>query len=499
MQQDINESTSQAEAVMDRAGLVFRSFQHTTGHQRANLLENIAEALEADRSSLVGLAQQESNLPEARLNGELSRTTGQLKLFAGLIREGSWVQAGIDPALPERKPIPRPDIRKMLRPIGPVLVFGASNFPFAFSTLGGDTASALAAGCPVVIKAHPGHPDTSKAVFETAQKAIHKMGLPADILQHVTQTSVQAGIDLVKAKATAAVGFTGSFQAGTALMQAAGKRAVPIQVYAEMSSTNPVVILPDLLQNAPEATAQKLANSVALGVGQFCTNPGLIFITKNGQAKDFLDAFAKAMAANDAAPMLHPGIVENYHNNLQLVLSQAGVDALVEGKDPSGNLLVKPSLATVTADSFIHNSGLKTEVFGPFSLVVVAENHEELLSALSTIEGQLTASIFGTDRDFSDKDRLTPIVDAATAIAGRVIFNEVPTGVEVCHAMVHGGPFPSTSNSHFTSVGSAAILRWTRPVCYQNFPDLLLPEELQNKNPMGIWRQINGDWTKNKL
>lgn len=499
MQHDITASMIDAAEVMDQAREAFLSFQHSTGSQRAQLLEKIAEALEARRPELVATAQKESHLPEARLNGELSRTTGQLKLFASLVREGSWVQASIDPALPDRKPLPRTDIRKMLRPAGPVVVFGASNFPFAFSTLGGDTASALAAGCPVVIKAHPGHPGTSKAAFEAAQDAISALGLPTDILQHVDQTGLQIGIDLVQADATAAVGFTGSFQAGYALMQAARQRAKPIEVYAEMSSTNPVVILPDLLNNNAADTARKLAVSVALGAGQFCTNPGLIFVTRGPQADAFRQAFTAALAATAAAPMLHEGIVENYHNNLQVVLSQAGVETLLEEKDTADGLAATPSLATVTADSFMHNSGLKTEVFGPFSLIIVAEDQQELLSALSTLDGQLTASIFGSDTDLADPAAITPLMDTLTALAGRVIFNEVPTGVEVSHAMVHGGPFPSTSNSHYTSVGTSAILRWVRPVCYQNFPDRLLPAELQNANPLHIWRQVNGDWHKNQL
>lgn len=499
LEHDINDSRILAEAVMNRAQAIFLSFQHCSGNKKAEMLENIAAALEAQRPKLVALAHKESHLPEGRLNGELSRTTGQLKLFADLIREGSWVQASIDPALPDRKPMARTDIRKMLRPIGPVVVFGASNFPFAFSTLGGDTASALAGGCPVVVKAHPGHPQTSKAVFAAARQAITHLGQPADILQHIDQTDIQIGIDLVKANATAAVGFTGSFQAGNSLMQAAREREVPIEVYAEMSSTNPVVILDDLIQSQGIATAQKLAGSVALGVGQFCTNPGLIFLTNGPQLTAFKEAFAAALNATSPSAMLHTHIVENYNNNLQVVLSQAGVETLVEGKVQEAPLLVSPSLATVTADSFIHNSALKTEVFGPFSLLVVADDQAQLLAALRDLEGQLTASIFGTSMDLEHKELVTPILDALTAIAGRVIFNEVPTGVEVCHAMVHGGPFPSTSKSGFSSVGSTAILRWARPVCYQNFPDELLPAALQNANPLEIWRQLDGQWTKNKL
>ncbi|SEA26780.1 NADP-dependent aldehyde dehydrogenase [Arachidicoccus rhizosphaerae] len=499
MQHDITESMNQAAAFMDRAQAAFLQYQHTTAGQRAELLERIAEHLENNRAKLIPLAQAESHLPEGRLNGELSRTTGQLKLFASLIREGSWIQAAIDPALPDRKPFPRTDIRKMLRPKGPVVVFGASNFPFAFSTMGGDTASALAAGCPVVIKAHPGHPGTSKAVFEAAVAAVEALGLPADTIQHVALDGYQIGIDLVQADATAAVGFTGSFQGGQALMQAASERQRPIEVFAEMSSTNPVVVLPDLLNSQPEQTAQKLAGSIALGVGQFCTNPGLIFIRKDQQFEQFQQALITALQTTPAAPMLHPGIVENYHNNLQIVLSQAGVQTLIEGSDEIKDLSITPSLASVTADSFIHNAALKTEVFGPFSLLIVAENQQELLAAIQSVDGQLTASIFGTQKDFTNNADLTSLLDIVSNFAGRVIFNEVPTGVEVCHAMVHGGPFPSTSNSSYTSVGTDAILRWVRPVCFQNFPDSLLPAALQNNNPLGIWRLISGQLTRDSL
>lgn len=500
MQHDITESMQLAATVMNRAQTAFLSFQHSTAQQRGALLEKIADLLEANRQTLVTIARQESHLSEARLNGELSRTTGQLKLFAQLLLEGSWVQASIDTALPDRTPLPRTDIRKMLRPKGPILVFGASNFPFAFSTLGGDTASALAAGCPVVIKAHPGHPNTSKAVFDVASEAITSLGLPPDILQHVSETGTQISIDLVQANATAAVGFTGSFQAGTTLMQAAAQRTAPIEVFAEMSSTNPVVILSDLLNTAPEGTAQKLAASVALGVGQFCTNPGLVFMTKDAGLEAFQQAFIGALSSVPPSEMLHEAVLENYHNNLQIVLSQAGVDTLLASTDAgSDGLHASPSLARVTADSFIHNSALKTEVFGPFSLLVVARDQQELIEALRSLDGQLTASLFGTDRDLTDQQGLNPLLDILTGIAGRVIFNEVPTGVEVCHAMVHGGPFPATSSSSYSSVGTSAILRWVRPVCYQNFPDNLLPDALKNSNPLGIFRQINGNWTKNQL
>lgn len=499
MQHDLTESMQLAATVMDRAQAAFLNFQHSTTQQRGALLEKIAAGLEENRQTLVTTAQQESHLSEARLNGELSRTTSQLKLFAQLILEGSWVQASIDTALPDRTPLPRTDIRKMLRPKGPILVFGASNFPFAFSTLGGDTASALAAGCPVVIKAHPGHLNTSKAVFNTAVKAITSLGFSPDILQHVDEPGTQIGIDLVQAKATAAVGFTGSFQAGTALMEAASQRTAPIEVFAEMSSTNPVVVLADLLNTAPESTAQKLAASVTLGVGQFCTNPGLIFMTKDAGMEVFQQSFIAALSSVPPSEMLHAGILENYHNNLQIVLSQAGVETLLAGGDTTDDLHASPSLARVTADSFIHNSALKTEVFGPFSLLVVAKDQQELLEALRSLDGQLTASLFGTDRDLTDQQGLNPLLDILTGIAGRVIFNEVPTGVEVCHAMVHGGPFPATSSSSYSSVGTSAILRWVRPVCYQNFPDNLLPDALKNSNPLGIFRQINGNWTKNQL
>lgn len=496
---DITASRQLATEVMDRAYDAYQSFQQLSAVTRAQLLEKIAATLESRRAVLVPLARQETHLPEARLNGELSRTTGQLRLFADLLLEGSWVQASIDPALPERTPVPRTDIRSMLRPKGPVVVFGASNFPFAFSTVGGDTASALAAGCPVVVKAHPRHKATSEAVFKAASEAIRDLGLPEAILQHVDLPGYQIGKDLVQAAATAAVGFTGSFQGGQALMRAAAEREKPIEVFAEMSSINPVVVLPGLIKEQSKATAEKLAASIQLGVGQFCTSPGLIFVLQDDQSDTFKADLEASLSSQPGAAMLHEGIVANYHHNLQIVLSQPGVQELVTGKNNPEELLTAPSLASVTAERFLHNKALKTEVFGPFSLLVVANDQQELIEAVASVDGQLTASIFGSDKDLENTAMITPLLHQMTELAGRVIFNEVPTGVEVGHAMVHGGPFPATSYSGYTSVGAASVLRWVRPVCYQNVPDGLLPEALQNKNPLGIWRQIEGEWTKAPL
>lgn len=496
-----HEQTQQwADDIMERAAAAFQVFRKVPGRERASLLENIGQELELARPSLIPLAAQESHLPEGRLNGELSRTINQLNLFATLLREGSWVQAAIDTALPQRQPAPRADIRKMMQPVGPVLVFGSSNFPFAFSTLGGDSASALAAGCPVVVKAHPGHPETSKAVHKVALNAIEALNLSPDILQHVPHNGHHTGLLLVTAQATAAVGFTGSFQGGSAIIEAAQKRLRPISVYAEMGSLNPVVILPAVMKATPEAIAQKLAGSVCLGVGQFCTNPGLIFVTEEKGHEpalaQFIQSFTRQIRNAKPGAMLHEGILESYHNDRELILSQAGVELLAEGETADRPLEASAALASVRADTFMHNGALQKEVFGPFTLLVIGQHIEETKAAIKSLEGQLTASIFA---DSTDKQAAGDFIDMLLPLTGRLIFNDVPTGVEVSAAMVHGGPYPATSNAQFTSVGTTAIQRWVRPVCFQDFPEDLLPVELQDANPLSVWRTVDGNWTNKAI
>lgn len=497
-----SENTAAAKA-MEQSKEAFNSYRHEKGTARAQLLLDIGSALEKNREVLVALAAGESHLPDARLQGELSRTINQLKMFARLLREGSWVQAVIDTAIPDRAPAPRPDLRKLMRPLGPVVIFGASNFPFAFSTLGGDTASALAAGCPVVIKCHPGHPKTSTAVAKLAVAAAIQAGMPEHLIQHLDDCSIQAGIELVQHPITTAVGFTGSAKAGKALQKAINQRERPISLFAEMGSVNPVLLLPQVLEANPTDLAGKLAASTSMGVGQFCTNPGIIIVPKTAGHEVFIDTFTQKIRDTPPAPMLHEGILENFHNNLELVLSQAGVKLLAQ--EPSDdNSQARATLAAISADTFINNPALQQEVFGPFSLLVLTKDLAESTEVLKAFEGQLTTSVFANNNDWSDLSEqksaaLTSLMDVQESLAGRIIFNEVPTGVEVSAGMVHGGPFPATSNPQFTSVGAAAIYRWVRPVCYQGFPDMALPIELQNSNPLAIMRLVNDQWNNQPI
>ncbi|MRG43739.1 aldehyde dehydrogenase family protein [Chitinophaga sp. SYP-B3965] len=467
---------SQIAEIMQQTQAAFEVYSKTTPAQRAGFLQHIAEAIEAKREQLVAKAHEETHLPLPRLNNEITRTTGQLKMFAAYITEGSWVAAAID-NLPGK-----PDTRKMLVPIGPVVVFGASNFPFAFSTAGGDTASALASGSTVVVKGHSAHAGTSLLVNDAIQEAIRLSGMPEHTLQHVLGPGNSTGKELVLHAYTTGVGFTGSFSGGTALMRYAAEREKPIPVFAEMSSINPVVLLPDTLTQNAAALAKKLAGSITLGMGQFCTNPGLLLGIEGPGLEEFLSKLGEEITQVTGQPMLHEGIYSNYKENLS---SKSSHIAYRGSGEPT------PAIATVSAAEFLNNPHLREEVFGPFSLLVVCADKAGLKNTLQSIKGQLTATIMGTDKDLVEN---TDIIALQTSLAGRVIINDVPTGVEVNSSMVHGGPFPATSDARFTSVGTSAIQRWVRPVCFQGFPDALLPEELQNANPRGIWRTVNNEW-----
>lgn len=467
---------------MQQSGEAFAAYGKASAAQRAVFLETIAAAIEARREALTTITHEETNLPAARLNGELTRTTGQLKMFAGLLREGSWVSAVIDTADAQRTP-PKPDTRKMSVPLGPVVVFGASNFPYAFSTAGGDTASALAAGCTVVVRAHFGHPRTSALIFEAMQEAVKTCGLPPHTIQHVTTPGNETGKELVMHPLTAAVGFTGSLSGGTALMRYASERAAPVPVFAEMSSINPVLLLPGKLKEDAPGLARKLAASITLGMGQFCTNPGLIIAVEGEGLELFKDSLADEIRKFAPQPMLHEGITRNYETRTAAVAVLDAVRPVVE------NVAM---IQTVEAKDFMEDTLLREEIFGPYSLIVQCHDAEEMQQVLNSVRGQLTATLMATGEDLH---RHADLLENCTRIAGRVIINEVPTGVEVCAGMVHGGPFPATSDPRFTSVGTSAIQRWVRPVCYQNFPDQLLPEALQNANPLRIWRTVNNEWT----
>jgi len=478
--------------VLQQAAAAFEHYKTIPAQVRALFLEAIADELEAQREALVPIANQESNLPLARLNGELTRTTNQLKLFARLIKEGSWVEAVIDTANPASTP-PRPDIRKMLLPVGPVVVFGASNFPFAFSTAGGDTASALAAGATVVIKGHPAHAQTSQKVFAAMQEAIKKTNMPEHTVQHVAAPGNDIGKQLVIHPLTTGVGFTGSFAGGKALFDYANQRETPIPVFAEMSSINPVVFLPDTLEKNAAALAQTFGGSVTLGMGQFCTNPGLLLGIRSAALENFAQLLGEAIAQCAPQKMLHGGIQQAYAKGRQQILAQQGVALVSESATAPAELEAHPALARVTAKDFLANPVLKEEVFGPSSLLVVCDNKEELKAVLKSVKGQLTTTAVGTEADMA---AYADVIALQTTLAGRVILNAPPTGVEVCAAMVHGGPFPATTDARFTSVGTSAIKRWVRPVCFQGFLDSMLPPALQNANPLGIWRMVDNEYTR---
>ncbi len=445
--------------IFSAAQEAFLSYKNLSGSKKADFLEKIAEILEENRSAIVLMAVRESNLPEGRINGELGRTTGQIKLFANLLREGSWVEATIDPADPNRSPMPKADIRRMLTPLGPVVVFGASNFPLAFSTAGGDTISALAAGCPVIYKGHPAHPDTSSFVGSCISQAIKKSGLPDGIFTHV-EGGVKMGQDLVKHPATKAVGFTGSYGAGKSLFNIASNRDEPIPVYAEMGSVNPVFTFPQRLGNELVPLAQSFVSSLTLGSGQFCTNPGLIFIPR-ALASRFANAVSEALQGVADSPMLHEGITESYFKSLTELQLRSELNWV---KVPSAAHLinVSPALAEIKAADWMADNLFQQEVFGSFALMVVYENEAELIDIAKKLHGQLTITIWADNSELKSSSELLNLLEEK---CGRLLFAGVPTGVEVGYAMQH-------------------------------VPSELLPDALKDDNPLGIMRQVNGSWKK---
>ncbi len=483
----------QVDKALKEAQVAFLSFKNVNGKKKGKFLRAIADEIEALGQELITTTMQETSLPEARILNERGRTTGHCRMFANLVEDGSWVEARVDTAIPDRTPAPKPDIRKMLVPIGPVVVFGAANFPLAYSTAGGDTISALAAGCPVIVKAHPAHAKTSQLIAGAIDRAIESSGMPKGVFQHLHGAGFEVGQALVKHPLTKAVGFTGSLTGGKALFDMANQRPEPIPVFAEMSSINPVVLLPDTLQVEAEKTGEKLAASITLGVGQFCTNPGLIIGIDNEALARFIKALSGAIMNTVPGTMLHQGIADNYSKRLEKTLAQNGIS--IEGASTSviGTKQGKPVVSSVKASDFIDNPLLAEEVFGPFSLVIKCKDLSELHKVVNHLHGQLTASLFASDTELSSHQN---IINVLLEKAGRLIVNGVPTGVEVCPAMQHGGPFPSTTDSRFTSVGTDAIKRFARPVAFQSFPNSLVPEELKDGNPLGIWRLFNNEWSK---
>jgi len=469
-----------------------------SAESRAAFLDQVGESLLELGDALLARAGEETGLPPQRLAGERARTVGQWKLFASLVREGSWVDARIDRGDPARKPAPKPDIRRMLAPIGPVAVFGASNFPLAFSVAGGDTASALAAGNPVVAKAHPGHPGTSELAARAIVEAARRSGMPEGTFSLLQGGGNEIGLSLVKHPLTRAAGFTGSLRGGRALFDAACARPSPIPLHAEMGSINPVFVLPGALRERAEAFAEGLAQSVTLGVGQFCTNPGLV-VGLEGEGLDLLrKKLAERIAASPPGVMLHPGIREGYEAGTSRLERTAGVrlEARSEATSEREKNHGAAAFFTTDARTFLARSELSEEVFGPSTLVVRCGSTEELEEIARKLEGSLTATLHGTPEDLAAHRRLVSILEDRV---GRLVWNGYPTGVEVGHAVQHGGPYPATTDPRFTSVGTAAILRFARPVCWQDWPEAALPEELRNANPRGILRLVDGERTRAAL
>jgi NADP-dependent aldehyde dehydrogenase len=494
LQPDFKEATLQeVNEAARKAADAFQEYRKIDGDRRADFLERIAENIENAGNDLIRRCCEETGLPEARITGERGRTINQLKLFAGYLREGSWVNARIDLSDPERKPLPKPDVRSMQMALGPIGIFGASNFPLAFSVAGGDTASALAAGCTIIVKAHPAHPGTSEFVGNAIRKAILECKMPDGTFSMVHGQSNEVGLAIVKNKHIKAIGFTGSYNGGKALFDAAARREEPIPVYAEMGSVNPVFILPGAMKAKSSEIAEGLTASITLGVGQFCTNPGLVITEECLSTEVFYKELSDSVSKTEAGTMLTKGIHEAYEQGRINMSKQSGVRQIAKGKDGTEEFNVSASVYQVNSPDFLTNDGLEDEVFGPSSLVISAKDNKDLISIALKMKGHLTASLFATEEELDNYKDLIHILEQKV---GRLIINGFPTGVEVCHAMNHGGPYPATTDSRTTSVGTASIYRFTRPVCYQNFPDHLLPEELQQTNPRKVWRLYNGEWAK---
>ena len=485
-------TAAEVDQVFSLAQAAYETYRSLPAERIAAFLDRIGEEILALGDELIKRIGVETALPEARLNAERARTIGQFKMFAGVVREGSWVEAFIDHAIPDRKPAPKSDLRRMLVPLGPVVVFGASNFPLAYSVAGGDTASALAAGNPVVVKAHPAHPGTSEMVARAILAAAAATGMPDGVFSMVHGPSNELGLRLVRHPAAKAVGFTGSLRGGRALFDAAAARPEPIPVYAEMGSTNPVFVLPGALQKNGNAIAEGLVQSVALGVGQFCTNPGMVFGCQDENWKAFVEKAGQLAAAVAPGTMLHQGIHDRFLEGASQIERIPGVS--VAGKSAAQQQGRVPAFIFATdATTFEGEKPLREELFGPSTLLVKCSSAQELEMIARNLPGQLTATIHGTEADLVEHTNLVAILREK---AGRLVFNQFPTGVEVCPSIIHGGPYPSSSDGRTTSVGPTAMKRFARPVCYQNFPDAALPVELRNKNTRNLWRLVDNEWTR---
>src|ERR1700733_3561393 len=477
------------------ASQAFTGYGRVPGPERGAFLRMIAAKIESIAGDVVERAGQETALPQARLQGETARTCAQLRLFAEVAGEVSWVAARIARAPPERKPAAKPDVRSMLRPLGPVVVFGASNFPLAFSVAGGDTASAFAAGNPVIVKAHPAHPGTSEMVGRIIRDSVRACDLPEGVFSLLFDSGISVGAALVQHPLVKAVGFTGSIPAGRALFDLAVKRPSPIPFYGEMGSTNPTFVLPGALAARGEKIAAELYGSFTLGAGQFCTKPGLIFLSA-GKPADALVSVLKGKVAESAKfTLLTSGISSAYNREIRNRKNHEGVSVLAEEKSPDSSSSFQAGAALFQTDitSFLASPELADEVFGPETLLISYSKKEQILEAARGLHGHLTATVHGTDQDIVEFSELIVILENKV---GRIIYNGYPTGLELCDAIVHGGPYPASTDSRTTSVGTLAIFRFARPVCYQDFPDAALPDELKNENSLGIWRMVDGELTR---
>ena len=489
-------SAIEIEKAVAMASEAFQIFKTTSGDQKSHFLNEIANEIEALGSALIQTYCTETGLSEGRAIGERGRTVFQLRSFANLVKEGSWVEACIDTAEPDRQPIPKVDIRKMLVPLGPVVVFGASNFPLAYSTAGGDTAAAFAAGCPVIVKSHPMHAGTGELVSSAIIKAASKTGMPNGIFSNLNSSGIEVGVRLVKHAQVKAVGFTGSITGGRALYNLASQRTEPIPVFAEMGSVNPVIILPNAAKNKGVEWAKTYAGSITLGSGQFCTNPGLILGIKSDGLTKFIETLSQEIVIIEPTCMLHPAIIGAYESNKAKMQEQQGLETTADLQSEVVPNFGRQAITTVEGATFLNNSTLHQEVFGPFSMVVQCENMNQLEEIISKLEGQLTGTILTKNNEI---EQYPAIVSALQNRVGRIIFNGIPTGVEVCPSMMHGGPYPASTDSRFTAVGINSIKRWVRPFSFQNWPNELLPEELKNENPLKISRLINGVQTTSEV
>jgi len=485
-------SAEEIDIVMQDAWNAFHVYRKFSLKQRAAFMKAIAVELESCGDTLIHTAMAETNLPEARLRGERARTIFQLNSYAEACEKADWLEARIDTAIPDKTP-PKPDIRKMLVPLGPVVVFGASNFPFAYSTAGGDTACAFAAGCPVIVKAHPAHSETSEIVANTILAAASTCNMPKGIFAHVHGAGFEVGKALVTHPHTKAVGFTGSYLGGKQLFDWGNQRKEPIPVFAEMGSVNPVFLMPEKLRSSAAEIATMYAGSITLGVGQFCTNPGIIIGIESEALQTFVHDLGKAIQQVAPAPMLHTGIVDAYKKNKGNALLQENVHLVAESETDVKENEGLPTIATASGQAFLNNPVLHQEVFGPYSIIIRCKDMPEMIEVAKNLEGQLTSTLMATENDIKENDAL---VEAVKNICGRFILNSVPTGVEVCLSMQHGGPFPASTDGRFTSVGADGIKRFARPIAFQNWNDNLLPDELKDENPLEIWRTVNNELTK---